>query len=171
MRHADLQTYLVELLMKQDQMSMAASIESRVPFLDHPLVEWVASLPDRAKLRGATTKWILRQAMTGRLPAEILSRRKMGFPVPVGTWLRGPWRHLLDEFVTSPRAIERGLFDKAALERFVAGHLAGENHAERLWALVTLELWQRIFVDGEDPSSIRMRAPTRAASLPARQAA
>jgi asparagine synthase (glutamine-hydrolysing) len=169
--YADTKTYLHELLMKQDQMSMAASIESRVPFLDHPLVEWVASLPDRAKLRGATTKWILRQAMTGRLPAEILSRKKMGFPVPVGTWLRGPWRHLLDEFVTSPRAIERGLFDKTALERFVAGHLAGENHAERLWALVTLELWQRVFMDGEDPSAIRMRAPTRVASLPARQAA
>lgn len=136
---------------------MAASIESRVPFLDHPLVEWVSSLPDRVKLRGATTKWILRRAMHDRLPAEILTRRKMGFPVPVGAWLRGPWRHLADEFVTSPRALGRGLFDAAAVRQLVAAHRAGENHSERMWALVTLELWHRIFIDGEEPSTIRMR--------------
>src|SRR6516164_7836579 len=82
--YADLKTYLHELLMKQDQMSMAASIESRVPSLDHPLTEWVASLPQTMKLRGTTTKWILRQAMQGRLPAPILARQKMGFPVPFG---------------------------------------------------------------------------------------
>ncbi|MCU0625049.1 MAG: asparagine synthase (glutamine-hydrolyzing) [Gemmatimonadaceae bacterium] len=155
--YADTKTYLHELLMKQDQMSMAASIESRVPFLDHPLVEWVASLPDRMKLRGTTTKWILRQAMADKLPPEILARKKMGFPVPVGSWLRGPWRHLLDEFVTSPRTLDRGLFDRDAVQRFVRGHLAGENHSERLWALLTLELWQRVFLDGEDPAAIRMR--------------
>jgi asparagine synthetase B (glutamine-hydrolysing) len=80
--YVDAKTYLHELLMKQDQMSMAASIESRVPFLDHPLVEFVAGLPDRHKLRGMTTKWILREAMRDRLPAEILSRKKMGFPCP-----------------------------------------------------------------------------------------
>lgn len=150
--YADAKTYLHELLMKQDQMSMAASIESRVPFLDHPLVEFAARLPQRCKLRGVTTKWVLRQAMRDRLPAEILTRKKMGFPVPVGAWFRGAHRPLLDELVLGPRALARGLFEPEAVRRVVAGHVqGGENHGERLWALVTLELWQRIFLDGEDP--------------------
>ena len=82
--YTDIKTYLVELLMKQDQMSMSASIESRVPFLDHVLVEFAARLPDRLKLRGFTTKRILREAVAGLLPDEILTRKKMGFPVPFG---------------------------------------------------------------------------------------
>ncbi len=155
--YADTKTYLHELLMKQDQMSMAASIESRVPFLDHPLAEFAARMPERMKLRGLTTKWVLRQAMKDRLPAEILSRKKMGFPVPVGTWFRGGWQHLLQEFVVSERALSRGLFAPDVVRQFVSGHLGGENHTERLWALLTLEIWQRIFLDGEDPASIRMR--------------
>ena len=163
--YADTKTYLHELLMKQDQMSMAASIESRVPFLDHPLAEFAARMPERMKLRGMTTKYVLRQAMKNRLPEEILSRKKMGFPVPVGTWLRGSWRHLLDEFVVSERALSRGLFTSGVVRRLVNGHVAGENHSERLWALLTLEIWQRIFLDGEDPASIRMRPVASSVSL------
>jgi asparagine synthase (glutamine-hydrolysing) len=160
--YADVKTYLHELLMKQDQMSMAASIESRVPFLDHPLTEWVASLPPAMKLRGTTTKWILRQAMQGRLPPQILERRKMGFPVPVGAWLRGDWAPLLDEYVTGPRARARGLFDASAVAHLVGEHMRGINHSERLWALLTFEIWARVFVDGEKPWSL---------GLPVRQAA
>ena len=147
--YADTKTYLHELLMKQDQMSMAASIESRVPFLDHPLVEWVAGLPQGMKLRGMTTKHVLREAMRDHLPPEILSRKKMGFPVPVGAWFRGPYRHLVDEYVLGSRAMARGVLDPTAVRTLVARHMAGENHAERLWALVTLEMWQRLFLDGE----------------------
>jgi asparagine synthase (glutamine-hydrolysing) len=147
--YADTKTYLHELLMKQDQMSMAASIESRVPFLDHQLVEWVSKLPARMKLRGLTTKHVLREAMRPHLPAEILSRKKMGFPVPVGAWFRGAQRGLVDEYVLGGRALERGTFEPRALRELVARHQAGENHSERLWALVTLEMWQRLFVDGE----------------------
>ena len=88
MLYADMKTYLVELLMKQDQMSMAASIESRVPFLDHHLVEFVAGLPADRKLSGFSTKRILREAVRDVLPREILERPKMGFPVPFGSWLR-----------------------------------------------------------------------------------
>jgi len=160
--YADVKTYLHELLMKQDQMSMAASIESRVPFLDHPLTEWVAALPQSMKLRGITTKWILRQAIRGRLPALILSRRKMGFPVPIGAWLRGAWRPLLSEYVTGPRARARGLFDGDTVERLVGEHLRGIDHAERLWALLTFEIWARVFLEGEAPWSL---------GLPLRQAA
>ena len=135
-------------------MSMAASIESRVPFLDHPLVEFVARMPERTKLRGVTTKWVLREAMRDALPPEILSRKKMGFPVPVGAWFRGSYRHLLDEYVLGGRAQERGVFEPAALRDLVRRHCeGGENHGERLWALVTFEMWQRAFLDGETPDA------------------
>lgn len=161
--YADSKTYLHELLMKQDQMSMAASIESRVPFLDHPLVEFAAALPLRMKLRGVTTKYILREAMRSLLPAEILSRRKMGFPVPVGAWFAGPYRHLIHEFVLSPRAAARGLFDMNAISRMADAHLRGEQkHDQRLWALVNLEIWQRIFLDGEGVDAVAA-TPRRAA--------
>ena len=156
--YADTKTYLHELLMKQDQMSMAASIESRVPFLDHPLVEFASRLPERLKLRGLTTKYVLRETMRDQLPPEILKRKKMGFPVPVGAWLRGSFRPILDEFVLGPRAVARGLFEPAALRTIVASHASGEqNHSERLWSLINLEVWQRIFLDGEPVETIRMR--------------
>jgi asparagine synthase (glutamine-hydrolysing) len=145
--YADTKTYLHELLMKQDQMSMAASIESRVPFLDHKLVEFSARLPERLKLRGATTKYILRESMKGLLPAEILSRSKMGFPVPVGSWFRGEYASIVDEYLLSERALDRGIFDPIFVRTLVARHQAGENHAERLWALVNFEMWQRQFFD------------------------
>jgi asparagine synthase (glutamine-hydrolysing) len=151
--YADVKTYLHELLMKQDQMSMAASIESRVPFLDHPLTEWVAALPQSMKLRGTTTKWILRQSMRGKLPAEILSRRKMGFPVPIGSWLRGSWQHLLDEYVTGGRAQQRGLFNPQAVRKLAQEHISGVNHSERLWSLINFEMWARIHLDGEVPAA------------------
>src|SRR2546426_11336537 len=88
--YTDIKTYLVELLMKQDQMSMAASVESRVPFLDHVFVEHGAAIPAGFKLRGWETKAVLREALRDLVPRPILTRRKMGFPVPLGRWLRGP---------------------------------------------------------------------------------
>ncbi len=147
--YADTKTYLHELLMKQDQMSMAASIESRVPFLDHKLVEFTARMPHEMKLRGGTTKWILREAMKGILPDEIIDRKKMGFPVPVGNWFRGPFKHIIDEYVLGSRAMDRGIFDPKFVTSLVARHNAGENHDERLWSLLNFEIWQRRFIDGE----------------------
>lgn len=148
--YLDTKGYMHELLMKQDQMSMAASIESRVPFLDHKLVEFAARMPRSMKLRGATTKWILREAMKGILPDQILNRPKMGFPVPVGKWFRGEFRHLIDEFVTGERALARGIFDAAAVRDLVRRHNAGEDHAQRLFFMVNLEMWHRRFIDRED---------------------
>jgi asparagine synthase (glutamine-hydrolysing) len=146
---ADMRTYLHELLMKQDQMSMAASIESRVPFLDHKLVEFAARMPDAMKLRGWTTKYVLRRAMRGVLPPQILTRKKMGFPTPVGAWFRGPFRRVIDEYVLSERALSRCVFDPSYAREIAARHAAGENHTERLWMLVNFEIWQRRFFDGE----------------------
>ncbi|HSS20824.1 MAG TPA: asparagine synthase (glutamine-hydrolyzing) [Pyrinomonadaceae bacterium] len=151
--NVDMKTYLHELLMKQDQMSMAASIESRVPFLDHKLVEFSAALPERMKLRGATTKYILRESMRGLLPDAIINRPKMGFPVPVGAWFRGAFRDVIDEYVLSERSLSRGIFEPAFVRELVKRHQdAGEDHSERLWALVNFEIWQRRFFDFERPS-------------------
>jgi len=148
--YVDTKTYLHELLMKQDQMSMAASIESRVPFLDHKLVEFTAQLPERMKLKGMTTKRVLREAMKGLLPESILSRSKMGFPVPLGSWFRGPFRSWVDEYVLGDRSLSRGLFVTDFVRELVARHQSGtENHSERLWMLINFEIWQRQFIDGE----------------------
>ena len=148
--YADIKTYLHELLMKQDQMSMATSVESRVPFLDHKLVEFTSGLPQRLKLRGWTTKRVLRESMRGLLPEAVLSRPKMGFPVPIGTWFRGAYRSVIDEYVLSDRAMERQIFNPAFVRQLVNRHQnGGENHDERLWALVNFEIWQRQFLDGD----------------------
>jgi asparagine synthase (glutamine-hydrolysing) len=148
--YADIKTYLHELLMKQDQMSMATSLESRVPFLDHKLVEFTSSLPERLKLRGWTTKYILRKSMKDVLPEAILSRSKMGFPVPIGAWFRGAYSSVVDEYILSERATGRGLFDPDFVRNLVERHqTGGENHSERLWALVNFEIWQRQWFDGD----------------------
>jgi len=148
--YADIKTYLHELLMKQDQMSMATSVESRVPFLDHKLVEFTSGLPQRLKLRGWTTKYVLRESMKGLLPEAILSRPKMGFPVPIGMWFRGAYSSVIDEYVLSDRALNRGIFSPDFVRSLVGRHqTGGENHSERLWALVNFEIWQRQFFDGE----------------------
>ena len=155
MTRTDLQTYLVELLMKQDQMSMAASVESRVPFLDHQFVEYVVSLPAETKLRGWRTKAILREALRDLIPPEILTRRKMGFPTPVGSWLKSEFAPLVEEFVTGPRASSRGLFNSEVVQGMVEEHRFGRvPQGTRLWLLMNLEIWQRIFIDGEDIESI-----------------
>ena len=136
-------------------MSMAASIESRVPFLDHPLVEFAAGLPERLKLRGFTTKRILRESMKGVLPPSILTRPKMGFPVPVGSWFRGAWRGMVTDLVLGERARARDVFNPAMVRRLVDEHVSGRaEHTERLWALVNVELWLRRFVDGEEGAQI-----------------
>ena len=151
--YADIKTYLHELLMKQDQMSMATSVESRVPFLDHKLVEFTARMPDAMKLRGGTTKYVLRESMKGVLPEKILSRSKMGFPVPIGSWFRGPFKSIVDEYVLSDRSLSRGIFAPEFVRNVVALHQSGEDHSERLWALVNFEMWQRRFFDSEEPAS------------------
>jgi asparagine synthase (glutamine-hydrolysing) len=157
MSRADLETFVVELLMKQDQMSMAASVESRVPFLDHELVETVVRIPARFKLRGLRTKSILRDASAGLVPTPILRRGKMGFPVPVDRWFRGPSWPLIERLVLGRRARERALFDPDVVRQLAHEHRAGEaRHGERLWLLMNLELWHRIFIDGEAPTAAIM---------------
>lgn len=165
MAQTDLQTYLVELLMKQDQMSMAASVESRVPFLDHEFVQYVVTLPEEMKLRGWRTKAILREALRDLIPPAIRKRRKMGFPVPVDSWFKERYAGVVDELVTGPRASSRGLFNADVVREIAAEHRSGRgSHGTRLWLLLNLEIWQRIFLDGEGADSAMSFFNRRAAA-------
>jgi asparagine synthase (glutamine-hydrolysing) len=158
--YTDIKTYLVELLMKQDQMSMAASIESRVPFLDHQLVEFAARLPDEWKLSGLTTKRVLRLAMKGVLPDAILTRPKMGFPVPFAGWAAQRWNPVLREVLLDRRARERGIVDPAAVATLLDDHAAGRRQGgDHLWSLLNLELWFRTFIDGDGVQTLGAPAP------------
>jgi asparagine synthase (glutamine-hydrolysing) len=151
MLYMDMKGYLVELLMKQDTMSMAASVESRVPFLDHPLVEFAASLPARVKVRGFTGKWILKQAVADILPPSIIHRKKMGFPTPFGVWSRGEELEFIQNLLLEERTLARGIFKKSAVESLLQEHRSGTKiHTDRIWRLLNLELWQRIFVEKDE---------------------
>jgi asparagine synthase (glutamine-hydrolysing) len=160
--YTDVKTYLVELCMKQDQMSMAASIESRVPFLDHALVEFALSIPSALKIRGLGGKEILKAAMKDLLPESILNRRKLGFPTPFSDWLVGPQLATVERILLEGRSLDRGLFKPESLRYLLAEHRARHrDHSDKIWRLLNLELWHRVFLD-RDP--VPMGAPTAKAS-------
>ncbi|MGH9325254.1 MAG: asparagine synthase (glutamine-hydrolyzing) [Terriglobia bacterium] len=145
MLYADLKIWLPDnLLLRGDAMTMAASIEERVPFLDHKLVELASRIPERLLLRGFETKAFLRRALQDYLPAEILKRRKVGFTVPIGPWFRGPLKEFVGDLLLSPRSFVRNYFEGPVIERFVDEHLRGtRDRQKQLWALVSFELWER----------------------------
>jgi asparagine synthase (glutamine-hydrolysing) len=151
----ELRTYLVSLLHRMDKMTMAASIEARVPFLDHRLVEWALSLPDSVKLKGFENKHLVRKVGLTYLPAEVVHRRKSGFGVPIGKWVRDPklLGRYLDLFFDDTYA-SRGHMNVPAVRRLIREHLDNnEDHGETIWNLINLELWHRIFIEGQTPES------------------
>jgi asparagine synthase (glutamine-hydrolysing) len=151
---ADIHTYLVELLMKQDQMSMAASIESRVPFLDHELVEFTARIPKEYSVHGLAGKQILKSAVWDLLPDSIIHRRKLGFPTPWTHWLAGDQLDRIENMLTELRTVARGLIEGAAVRKLFAEHRAGRrDNGNRIWRLLNLEIWQRVFLDRERHSA------------------
>jgi len=132
------------LLERGDRMTMAASIEARVPFLDHELAAFASSLPDHYRVRGMRSKWILREAAKRLLPERILTRPKVGFRVPVNRWFRGEMREYLLEHLQGGLSMTRAYYDPQALDRVLAEHLDGrQNHEKLLWALLNLEIWHR----------------------------
>lgn len=132
------------LLERGDRMTMAASIESRVPFLDHRLAAHVSALPDRYRVNGLATKWILRQAARTLIPQAILERPKVGFRVPVNEWFRGPMKGYLREHLQASDSKTRGYYDAKVLDRTLDDHIDGrQNHEKLLWALLNLEIWHR----------------------------
>jgi asparagine synthase (glutamine-hydrolysing) len=127
---------------------MAVSLEARSPFLDHHVIEFAASLPAGLKLRGLTTKYILKKTLRKLLPSENLTRSKMGFGVPVGHWFRGQMQPFLREQLLSDRAARRGLLRPEAVRRMVDEHTAGaRDYTHPLWTLLMLELWFQRFID------------------------
>jgi asparagine synthase (glutamine-hydrolysing) len=145
----DQMTYLPnDLLVKVDIATMAVSLEARAPFLDHHVIEFAASLPQKFKLRGLTSKYLLKKVLRKLLPSENLNRRKMGFGVPIGHWFRGKMQPFLREVVLSDKALRRGLFRPEAVRQLVELHARGErDYSHQLWTLLMLELWFNRFID------------------------
>jgi asparagine synthase (glutamine-hydrolysing) len=169
--YTDIKTYLVELLMKQDQMSMAASIESRVPFLDHVLVEFAATIPAEFLIKGFAGKHILKVAVDDLLPKSIVYRQKMGFPTPWAYWLSGSQLDRLESMLLEPRTTARGIFKRDVIHRLFAEHRARyRDHGNRIWRLLNLETWMRVFLDGDLPARVEENGESLAA-IPARPAA
>jgi asparagine synthase (glutamine-hydrolysing) len=150
MMQVDFGTYLPEdVLTKVDRMSMAHSIESRVPLLDHPLVELALRLPLRLKLRDGQRKYLLKRVAARLLPEAILERKKQGFGVPLAVWFRGSLGTAFQDVLLSPRTRQRGYFQPGEIKRLMHEHLAGRrDHEWRLWQLLMFELWHRAYLDG-----------------------
>jgi asparagine synthase (glutamine-hydrolysing) len=152
MLDADVNMYLPEdLLVKVDRATMAHSLEARSPFLDHVLMEFIATLPSRLKIAGKQQKFLLKTAFRGVLPDSVLNRPKMGFCVPLERWFREDLREMAYDVLLSPRAKQRGYFRPEVVSRLLDAHSRGEaDHGKYLWDLLILELWHRTFLDGFD---------------------
>ena len=157
MLHTDLMTRMPDhLLVLVDRMTMAHSLESRAPFMDHRLVEFAASVPGRFKLKGWRLKYILRQLALRYLPRELVERPKQGFGFPLGAWMRADVRAFLEALVRHSRFVQLGLFEPGYLQRLVDEHIRGRaEHTFRLWIVINLELWHRLYFEGETVESVR----------------
>jgi asparagine synthase (glutamine-hydrolysing) len=157
MLDTDVHNYLPDdLLVKMDVATMAHSLEARSPFLDHKLMEFAARVPAGLKLKGGDSKHLLKSALRGTIPDEILNRPKMGFGVPLGRWLRSSLKEVLVDTVLSDRALARGYFQPAAIREMVETHMLGSNRYQYLlWDLLLLERWHNMFIDAPPP---RVRA-------------
>ncbi len=147
MLYVDTKTWLADdLLLKADKMTMANSVELRVPLLDHKLMEFAASLPGNFKVRGFTTKYLAKKVLEKRVPQEILNRKKVGFPVPYSNWMRSELRSWVTDILLDSKTIGRGYFQKSAVENILDENLKTGRLAKEVFSLVTLELWHRAFV-------------------------
>jgi asparagine synthase (glutamine-hydrolysing) len=148
MLYLDTKTWLPDdLLIKADRMTMANSIELRVPYLDHKVLEFAASLPANYKLRGWTRKYIAKKALGKRLPREILARKKMGFPVPYESWLRKDVKSWVSEVLLDRETIDRGYFQRRAIENLLAADSLSNTYSKEIFSLLILELWHRTFLE------------------------
>jgi asparagine synthase (glutamine-hydrolysing) len=159
MLYADQKTYLLELLMKQDQMSMATSIESRVPFLDHHFVAFCMSMPLHMKIRGAEQKYALKKVAEKYLPHDIVYRKKMGFPTPLRDWLRQPATEPLRAHLTAKNSFIGEYLNIEPVRVLLERHQSGlEDGTDRIWRLLNLELWGGMFFKGEKQSMLAAEA-------------
>ena len=150
MLYIDTKTWLPDdLLIKADKMTMANSVELRVPLLDHRVLEFAASLPPNFKLKGFTPKYILKKALSQKIPQEIRDRKKTGFPVPYESWLRNDLKDVVWDVLTDRRTVERGYFRKDAVERLLQANANGSDYSKEIFSLLSFELWQRTFLESE----------------------
>ena len=156
--YLDSKTYLPgDIMTKVDRMSMAHSLEAREPLLDHKLIEFVAGIPASLKLRGSETKSILKRAIRGLVPGEIIDRKKQGFDVPIQQWFKEDLRAMLFDTLTGSRARQRGYFKPGAVEAILDEHMRGRrDNSRHLWGLLTLELWHRQFIDRQPEQAKRI---------------
>jgi asparagine synthase (glutamine-hydrolysing) len=148
LQHLDIEKSLpLDILTKVDRMSMAHSLESREPLLDHKLVEFAATIPAELQIRNGSGKYILKRAMRGVLPDAVIDRRKQGFGVPLGHWFRGQLSGLLRDVLLSEPALERGVFDPSYVLKLIERHESGQDLGLHLWTLISFELWCRTFLD------------------------
>jgi asparagine synthase (glutamine-hydrolysing) len=148
MLYVDTKSWLPDdLLVKADKITMASSVELRVPLLDHRILEFAATLPARWKVRGLETKYILKKILKDRVPDAIIRRPKTGFPVPFETWMRTDLRDYVRSVLLDQRTVDRGYFDPRAIRTLLAQFQSGESLGAELFSLVTLELWHRQFID------------------------
>ena len=145
----DIKTNLLDdLLVKMDIATMANSLEGRSPFLDHKMMEFCAAMPSDMKIRGTKLKYILKKSLSKALPKEILSRGKMGFGVPLDAWFRKELKDYSSGILMSDNCVNRGYFKKAAIKKILDEHTSGKaNNGARIWSLLFLELWHRMFID------------------------
>ena len=130
------------LLERGDRMTMAASIEARMPFMDHELAEYVSGLPDKYRIRGRRTKWLLRESMKDVIPDKILNRPKVGFRLPVNVWFRGPMKDYLYDNLLGGESVSKSYYHQGALKMVLKEHVNGrQNHEKLLWAMLNLEIW------------------------------
>ncbi len=146
--YLDLKLYLQDdLLVKVDRMSMANSLEIRVPFLDYTFVEFAATVPSRLKLKGFTSKYILKKAMASRLPKEILTKKKIGFDIPLGPWIRKELRAFTLDTLAPDRLKRHGYFEPAFVQKVLDEHMAGShNHRQLLWPLIIFQFWHDRYI-------------------------
>jgi asparagine synthase (glutamine-hydrolysing) len=170
MLYVDTKTWLPDdLLVKADKMTMAASVELRVPLLDHHVLEFAASLPVSHKVLGPRLKRVLRRALQGVVPREILSRRKAGFPVPYDRWIRYELNDFVTDTILERRSFSTTCFARGTVERLLAEHRTLGRHPKEVFSLLVLELWHRQFIGTlasapEDRTGVGGQAGTAAAA-------
>ena len=165
LQYIDTMTWLPDdLLIKADRMTMANSIELRVPFLDHHVLEFAAQLPRNQKIRGWGMKYLLKQALAGHVPRQILDRRKVGFANPSASWLRNELRELVCDILLDSKTISRGYFRKQAVEELIENNCLSGRHTGEVFSLIVLELWHREFIDSQ---GAKMHSNTLQTLLPA----
>ncbi len=171
LQHLDLKTYLpLDILTKVDRMSMAHSIEVRVPLLDHTIVELAATIPPELQVKHGS-KSILKQAMRGILPDVIIDRPKHGFAIPLGSWFRGRLGGFVRDLLLSSRSRQRGIFDESYIERLLRWHEEGRNLDFELWTLISFELWCRQVLESRRPRTAAPSAASMVAAGPLPQTA